>query len=90
MHTIHESTYRPIVIKLPSDGNNKAKKINKEQEVTTNGMDALDDIYTDHPCIDWYKTRDILNIFQKGSVFGLHDYQFWECLFTLICCAKGK
>jgi len=52
MHTIHESTYRPIVIKLPSDGNNKAKKINKEQEVTTNGMDALDDIYTDHPCID--------------------------------------
>jgi len=48
-----------------------------------NGMDPLDNFYTDHPCVDWYKTtEDIRNIFQRGSVFGLHDYQFWECLFT--------
>jgi len=43
-------------------------------------MEALDDIYTDHPFVDWYMTtqdKDILNVFQKGSVFGLDDYQFW-------------
>jgi len=32
--------------------------------------------------------KDILNIFQKGSVFGLDDHQFWKCSFTQICCAK--
>jgi len=32
--------------------------------------------------------KDILSIFQKGSVFVLDDYQFWECRFTQICCAK--
>jgi len=24
------------------------------------------------------RTKDILSIFQKGSVFGLDDYQFWD------------
>jgi len=38
-------------------------------------MEALDDFYTDHPFVDWYMTtKDILNIFRKGSVFGLDDY----------------
>jgi len=40
-------------------------------------MDTLDNFYTDHPFVDWYKqcrTKDILSIFQKGSVFGLDDY----------------
>jgi len=26
--------------------------------------------------------------FSKGLVFGLDDYQFCECSFTKICCAK--
>jgi len=52
-------------------------------------MDALDNFYTDHPFVDWYKTtKDILNVFQKRSVFGLDDYQFWEYRFTKIYCAK--
>jgi len=33
--------------------------------------------------------QDILNIFQKGLIFGLDDYQFGECRFTQKCCAKG-
>jgi len=31
-----------------------------------------------------WRIKDILNIFQKGSIFGLDDYLFWECLFTQI------
>jgi len=49
-----------------------------------NRIDALDDLYTDHPCVDYYKqprTKDILSIFQKGSVSGLDDYQ----VLYLIC-----
>jgi len=34
------------------------------------------------------RKKGILNIFQKGSVFELHDYHFWEYRFTLICCVK--
>jgi len=34
------------------------------------------------------KTKDILNILQKGSVFGLDVYEFSECSFTQMCCAK--
>jgi len=46
MHTTHESNY--AVIKLPLNGNSKAKIIDKNNSVhwklprTTNGMDALD------------------------------------------------
>ena len=60
MHTIHESNY--AVIKLPRSGNSKAKKINEKQlsllklSSTTNEMDALDNFYTYHPFVDWYKT----------------------------------
>jgi len=58
---------------------------------TTNGVDELDDSYTNNPFVDWYKTtEDILNIFQKESVYGLDDYQFWDCLFTPISCVKAK
>jgi len=42
-------------------------------------MDALDKFCTDHPFVDDTRqrtTKDILNIFQKGSVFGLHDHQY--------------
>jgi len=50
-------------------------------------MEALDYFYTDRPFVDWYMTtKDILNIFQKGSVFGLDDYQVWECSFTHMLC----
>jgi len=52
-------------------------------------MDALDNFYTDHPFVDWYKQpkmKDILSIFQKGLFFGLDDYQFWEYRFTQIYC----
>jgi len=54
-------------------------------------MDALDNFYTDQTFVDWYKTtrtKDIFNIFQKGLVFGLDDYQFWEYSFTQASCAK--
>jgi len=34
------------------------------------------------------RTKDVLNINQKASGFGLDDYQFWECSFTQVCCAK--
>jgi len=56
-------------------------------------MDAVANFYTDQSFVDWYNTRqrrtkDILNIFQKGSVSGLDDYQFWEYRFTQISCAK--
>jgi len=50
-------------------------------------MDALH-FYTDHPFVDCLSCI-ILNIFEKGSVFGLDDYQFSECRFTQISCAKG-
>jgi len=43
---------------------------------TINGMNAFDNFYTDHPFVDYYKqtrTKEILSIFQKGSVFGLND-----------------
>jgi len=59
MHTIHEGNY--TVIKLPRSGNNRAKKINKEEfrlwklSNVTNGMEVLD-FYTDHPFVDSYKT----------------------------------
>jgi len=33
--------------------------------------------------------KDILNMFQKESVFGLDDYQFSECRLTQICCGNG-
>jgi len=39
-------------------------------------MNAFDNFYTDHPFVDYYKqtrTKEILSIFQKGSVFGLND-----------------
>jgi len=58
---------------------------------TTNGLDALDNFYTDHMFVDWYKqrrTKDILSILQKRSFFGLDNYQFWEYRFTQIGCAK--
>jgi len=32
--------------------------------------------------------KDILNIFEKGSFFVLDDFQFQECCFTEIRCAK--
>ena len=53
-------------------------------------MDALDNSYTDYPILDWYKTmKDILNIFQKESLFGLDDYYyFWEYCFTQVSCVK--
>jgi len=52
-------------------------------------MDALDNFYTDQSFVDWYTTtKDIPNMFQKGSVFGLDDYQFLEYRFTQISCAK--
>jgi len=47
MHTVHESNY--TVIRLPRNGNCKAKKILSS---TTNGMDPLDDFYTDHPFVE--------------------------------------
>ena len=56
-------------------------------------MDALDNFYTDHPFVDWYKQpkmKDILSIFQKGLFFGLDDYQFWEYRFTQIYCKSLK
>jgi len=34
------------------------------------------------------RTKDILNIFQKRSVFGLGDHQFREYRFTQTSCAK--
>ena len=41
-------------------------------------MDALDNFYTDQSFVDIDTgrrgTKDILNIFQKGSVFGLEDF----------------
>jgi len=55
MHTIHESY---TVIKQPSDGNSKAKKVTNKQfplkklASTTNRMDALD-FYADHAFVDW-------------------------------------
>jgi len=36
-------------------------------------------------------SKNILKILKRGSVFvGLHrvSFQFWECRFTQICCAK--
>jgi len=83
MHTFNENNH--TVIKLPRSGNSKAKNNNKKQfsiwkfSSTTNGMNALDNFYTDHPFVDYYKqprTKDILSVFQKGSVFGLDDYQY--------------
>jgi len=72
-------------IKLPRNGNFNAKKIHKIQfslqklSSVTKGMEHLmiftQIIYSE---IDMCQCRmkDILNIFQKGSVFGLDDYQF--------------
>jgi len=34
--------------------------------------------------------KDILNIFQKGSVVGLDDWPFWGCSFEQIRCANAK
>jgi len=54
-------------------------------------MNALDNSYTDHPFVDYYKqprTKDILSIFKKRSVFGLDAYQFCEYRFIHKCCAK--
>jgi len=42
-------------------------------------MDALDDFYTERPFVDKFKTtpdKGGSNIFPKGLVFGLDDYQF--------------
>jgi len=56
MHTIRKSNY--TVVKQPCTGNSKAKKITKKQfsllkfSCTINGMDALDEFYRDHPCVD--------------------------------------
>jgi len=57
MHTIRKGNY--TVIKWPRNGNSRAKKINTKQFrlwklSNTNGMEALDDFYTDHPFVDWY------------------------------------
>ena len=52
---------------------------------TTNGVDARDDFFTDHPLVDWYKTtqeeRHSRHFFKRIG-FGLDDYHFWECRFT--------
>jgi len=52
MHTIHEGNY--TVIKLPRDGNSKAKKNHKKQFslCKLSSTIALDDFYTDHPFVD--------------------------------------
>jgi len=47
----------------------------------------FDDFYTDHPFIDWYKTMQDKEYSQHFSRIGV--YQFWECSFTQIYCAKG-
>jgi len=62
------------------------KRINEEtiqliQFSCTIGIHALENFCTDHPLVDWYKQRTtkwIHSILQKGSFFGLDDYQFWE------------
>jgi len=54
-------------------------------------MNALDNFYIDHSLVDYYKqpkTKEILSIFQRGSIFGLDDYQFREYRFTQVSCAK--
>jgi len=61
--------------------------------VDRSSIRRLHEFVTDHPFVDWYtKTQDEghFNIFHKESFFGLDDYQFWECRFTKIYCAKGE
>jgi len=48
MYTFHESNY--TVIKLPRNRSSKAKKVDELSK--TNGMDALDIFYKDHPFVD--------------------------------------
>jgi len=83
MPTTYESYY--TVIKLPRNGNRKAKKINKKYNSVYRSYQAQlmgwihMTLFTQiiHSQIDTRKsrTKDILNFFQKGSVFGLHEYQ---------------
>ena len=82
MHTIQESNYR--VIKLPCNSSSKVKKINihfslqKFQVQPMGWMHLIIFIQIIHLSTDTRqcRTKEILNIFLKGSVFRLHDYQF--------------
>jgi len=85
MHTFHESNFinkNYHVIEAV-----RQKKFTKKQfslyklSNTTNGMDAVDNFLHRSPIrrliqTTQRRTTDILSIFQKGSVFGLDDYQF--------------
>ena len=95
MHTIHESNC--TVIKQPRNGSNKAKNLTKHNSVytgyqsqLTGWMHVLIFIQTSHSYIDVRqpKTKDILNIFQKGWVYGLWLSILRTPLHTIMLCKR--
>ena len=85
IHTIHESNY--TVINQPRNGSGKVKIINKSNSVyrsyqaqVMRRRHSMIFAYIIHAYVDTSQRsiKDIFNIFQKGSLFGLDDYINFE------------
>jgi len=85
MHTIHESNY--TVINQPRNGSGKVEIINKSNSVyrsyqaqVMRRRHSMIFAYIIHAYVDTSQRsiKDIFNIFQKGSLFGLDYYINFE------------
>ena len=84
MHTIHESNY--TVIKTTTQWQESGEKdlIKNYQAQLVGWMHLMIFTHIKHSQTDarQRRTKNIFNIFQKGSFFGLDDCKFWECRTT--------